>query len=330
MSREHLLKSTRRIRIILLGLLIALLGLFVVLMVQSDFPPYKMFQYSFIKYPGSPAPSVFGIRTVVPCTGEAERCTTCHLGGDRLDLRGKKIALPFRAHGPGIANHDPTQLGCVICHGGEGRALDPTIAHLAPAFSEKDPRMKAPHVEASCAQCHVPGAKKGQERLLEGAKLYAGLGCPVCHPLTENGTGGLDFGPDLRTAGRRSISQLKTSLIDPAADFEGSTMPSFNLALDKDPKTFESLIVYLESLPLPRQFACAAKTDRIAPDSPCTDCHAGPTGQASGRMKHRCPYIIERKDDLRCGPCHEQGVPNAESECPVLQKHRDGCPVCHK
>jgi hypothetical protein len=252
----------------------------------------------------------------------------------RADLTDKKIPLPFRAHGPGLGKHDPTQIGCTVCHGGEGRALDPIVSHASPTQEEPDPLMKAPHVQAACSRCHIPGAKKGQERLLEGAKLYAGLGCPVCHPLTENGTGGFDFGPDIRAAGRSSIAHLKTSLIDPAADFEGSTMPSFKLALNKDPKAFESLIVYLESLPLPRQPACAPQNNAASTSAVrCTNCHDGPAGRASGRAKHNCPYLIERKEDLRCASCHKESIPESKTatgDCPVIRNHREACAVCHE
>ena len=328
MVHDTLEKSTKRFRIVLIVLLIALLGVFTFVGVRSTFKTYIRLQRKAADFVDVGVRS-FGIRTVTPCTGEPERCTTCHVNADRTAPDPPKGEVVLRPHGPGLGSHDPRRIGCTVCHGGEGRALTPETAHAAPSLGIPDPLRKAPHVQAACARCHVPGEHKGQERLLEGAKLYAGLGCPICHPLTDNGAGGLDFGPDLRTAGRRSIDHLKTSLLDPTADFAGSTMPSFKLAL-QDEHAVESLIVYLESLPLSRPAGCAPKSSGIAAETPCTDCHAGKAPTPSGRMKHRCPFILERKDDLKCVACHADGIPESDAECPVVKNQRDACVVCHR
>lgn len=194
--------------------------------------------------------------------------------------------------------------------------------------------MTEPHIQASCARCHLPGEKPGQARLLQGAELYAGLGCAVCHPLTEDGLGGFDFGPDLRTIGRRSPAYLETSLIEPAANFAGSTMPSFALALRSSPDELTSLVIYLESLALSRLGTCRDRDgSRSVVTSPCADCHAGPGGAASGRKAHRCPFLLKRKDELTCRNCHSETVPEpgtGRGYCPFIKQHRDACDACHE
>jgi hypothetical protein len=193
--------------------------------------------------------------------------------------------------------------------------------------------MGQPYIQAGCARCHVPGAQEGQERLEQGAWLYLGLGCLLCHPLTDGGRGGIDFGPDLTMIGRKSLAYLKTSLIEPTENFPGSTMPSYRLALDKDPEAMESLLIYLVSLVLDRSSACGTRgrTESLV-KRPCATCHAGRQGDAAGRMKHRCPYVLKKAGELTCSNCHASGVPatgEGEGFCPLLKTHRQGCSACH-
>jgi hypothetical protein len=326
MSRELLERRTRRWRLVIVALSVSLTAVFLWVHLRQLSAPYRMLQR---KTPY--AAETRGIRTVHPCTGEPERCTTCHLNADRTNENADTPpGTVFKAHGPGIGVHNAQQMGCVVCHGGEGRALTKRVAHAAPGGETQDSRMRAPHVQASCAQCHVPGSVPGQERLLAGAKLYAGLGCPVCHPLSAAGGGGMDEGPDLRSIGRRTVRELETSLLDPASDFPGSTMPSFNLALGADPKALESLVIYLEGLSLPRQPNCAPRGIGLSHRPPCTHCHGGPGFAATGRMEHGCPYILERSESLDCGGCHTAAIPNSDGVCPVIEQHLGACAVCHR
>jgi hypothetical protein len=193
--------------------------------------------------------------------------------------------------------------------------------------------MRQPHIQASCTRCHVPGAQAGQEHLEQGAWLYLGLGCMLCHPLHEGGRGGLDFGPDLKMIGRKDTDYLRDSLIEPTKNFPGSTMPSFRLALKKEPEATESLLIYLESLVLDRYPACGTRErTRSLASRPCATCHAGKEGDATGRMKHRCTYLLKKSAELRCSNCHASGVPTNGSGggyCPLLKAHREGCSACH-
>jgi hypothetical protein len=168
---------------------------------------------------------------------------------------------------------------------------------------------------------------------VEGSELYLALGCGVCHPLVERGLGGWDFGPDLTAIGRKSLQYLKTSLLDPTDNFEGSTMPSFRLALGNDESSMTNLLIYLESLVLAR-YTC---TDRWKSaglvDPPCVRCHDGNDGAAAGRFKHACSYILERKEQIGCSGCHKGSIPSAGPGggfCPAISPHRSACSACHE
>jgi hypothetical protein len=143
----------------------------------------------------------------------------------------------------------------------------------------------------------------------------------------------LDFGPDLTVIGQKDLDYLETSLIEPSRNFPGSTMPSFRLALDKEPEAMESLLIYLESLVLDRAPGCGSREkSRSMADRPCATCHAGEQGRAVGRMKHRCTYILKGSAELRCVNCHSSGIPPAgrgEGYCPFLKEHRAACSACH-
>jgi hypothetical protein len=270
-----------------------------------------------------------GVRQINACGGQTDRCTTCHLGMGNTPA--SLDTQPFRPHSAAISGHDPERIGCGSCHGGNSAALTRDGAHALAQTGDIDPLMTAPHIQAGCARCHLPGEQPGQDRLLSGARLYAGLGCPVCHPLSADGVGGWDFGPDLRTIGRASVKYLETSLRDPTANFPGSTMPSFELALGKEPAALTDVIIFLESLSLERRPDCRNR-DRYQSlvTAPCSTCHAGENGRANGLLTHRCPYLIENRETLRCGRCHD-AVPHSEtSRCPLITQHRAACEVCHE
>jgi hypothetical protein len=333
MSERNLKRDHRRWRLLLLLASAALLAVLAAAAWREHNTPWRVLQRQYLETRDRAKDDEMGIRQLVSCDGEVDRCPTCHLEAVRQGPAVSSIPRLFRPHGPGLGHHDPQRMGCSACHGGNGRALNPRASHAAPGAA-RDPLMTEPHLQASCARCHVPGDKPGQERLLEGAGLYAGLGCPVCHPLTDQGLGGLDFGPDLRGIGRKSPAYLETSLVDPAANFAGSTMPSFRLALGESEAAMESLVIYLESLALPRARECRDRDrSRSLAEAPCASCHGGEGGRAQGRKTHLCPYLLERKAELRCAGCHPKEIPPpgaGKGYCPLVKQHREACAVCHE
>ncbi len=326
-------RDYRRLRFCLVMTAVSLLGVLIVVGVRSERAEWRLFQKEFRRLGESRGEEKMEIQQYFTCAQEVDRCPSCHLGMMRTDLAGKNMDPPFRVHGPGLKNHRPDQVGCSCCHGGNGRALTQEAAHALANLGEKDPLMREPHLQASCARCHVPGSKEGQERLVQGARLYLGLGCSICHPLSEGGRGGWDYGPDLTAIGRRSLDYLKASLIDPTANFPGSTMPTFRLALEKEPEGTVSLLIYLESLVLERFSECRHRErNRGLVLHPCTSCHDGRAGRAGGRMKHSCVYLLERAQDLSCQNCHAAGVPDlgpGKGFCPTVKQHRGACAACH-
>ena len=333
MSGEARPNGARHLRVLLLAAA-AVLAVVLALVAYSVLTPeWQAIQRIFREQHGG-GRLADGIQQVRACTGEVDRCTTCHLGIARPDLNDESVALPYRAHSLDLSRHPVTGFGCTACHGGNGRALDPLAAHRLDAIGDKDPLLREPQIQASCARCHVPGDSEGMERLVRGARLYLGLGCAICHPLTEGGRGGWDYGPDLTAIGRRSPAYLETSLLEPAANFPDSTMPSFTHALQHEPEARTDLLIYLQSLALTRSAGCSirARSNGLLA-LPCASCHAGEQGRAGGRLKHRCLYIIERKDELECSLCHgDKGVPApgpGGGACPAIEKRRGSCAVCH-
>lgn len=326
-------RDARRLR---WGLLVAgllLLGVMIWVAVRATSPAWHAVQAGFWRLDATGPHRPAAIQQRLDCAGRPQRCTTCHLGIDRRDLDSAAVAQPYRAHPPALAHHLRRGIGCGSCHGGTPRALDATTAHARPGGRERDPLMGQPHVQAACGRCHLPGARAAAPRLLAGARLYLELGCPVCHPLHSGGRGGADYGPDLRAIGRRDLDYLTASLIEPSANFAGSTMPSFAATFAAHPPALVDLLVYLESLVLERPAGCAER-DVFAglAAEPCAGCHAGPAGRAQGRRRHRCPYLLERAGELRCARCHPETIPAAGVDggrCPVIVQRRPACVTCH-
>ncbi len=335
MSDRELDTQHRLLRVSFLVAACALLSVLLLIVIRTGQAPWRILQERFLEQyaDGEAGDDDVVIRQHFTCARKVDRCPSCHLGMERKDLADESVPLPFRAHGPALGGHRPDRVGCTACHGGVGRALDPLIAHSLAGRETTDPLMGQPHIQASCARCHVPGAQAGQDRLEQGAWLYLGLGCMLCHPLHEGGRGGLDFGPDLTMIGRKGLDYLKTSLIEPTENFPGSTMPSFRLSLEKEPEATESLLIYLESLVLDRHPGCGAREkSRSLVLRPCGTCHAGEGGRAGGRMEHRCTYILRKSGELRCGNCHASGTPKAArggGYCPLTMQHRESCSACH-
>jgi hypothetical protein len=324
-------KDVRGLRLFLCFLGICLMALLLWLLVSAR-PEWKAYQKTFREIAKVPPDQAYEIAQIDSCTGEVDRCMTCHGGMERTDLSDPKIPLPFRAHSKALGPHPVREMGCSSCHGGVGRALDKETAHAMPGTEGKDPLLKTPYLQASCSRCHVPGDGEGMEHLVRGANLFVDLGCMMCHPLSAEGRGGWDYGPDLKTLGRKSVHFLETSLLDPTANFSESTMPSFAATFTDNHEALTDLVVFLMSLPLERPSRCnlRVRSDALL-DRSCTLCHAGPDGVAQGRFTHRCVYIKDHPE-LKCGNCHKGELPAVGREkgfCPFVKQARPACDACH-
>ncbi len=123
-----------------------------------------------------------------------DRCASCHLGMDAADaLPGDRL---FAAHPP--IPHEPREMGCTVCHGGQGRATTAAAAHGQVKFWN-DPILPSGLAEAGCGTCHS-GLKVGPAKLAQtGRTIFDGAKCEDCH---RNGLGGA---PDLSTIGLRGF-----------------------------------------------------------------------------------------------------------------------------
>jgi mono/diheme cytochrome c family protein len=119
-----------------------------------------------------------------------DRCASCHLAADgATPLAGEAL---FAAHPP--IPHEPREMGCTVCHGGQGRATTAAAAHGG-GTSWNDPLLPKGAAEAGCGTCHT-GLKIGPAKLVEaGRKLVEGAKCVDCHGK------GLEGAPDLSTIG---------------------------------------------------------------------------------------------------------------------------------
>ncbi len=324
-------KDARRLRWGVLGAGLSVLAVTVWVTVAGSDRPWQGFQDQFRLLAQLDPDRSLGIQQKSTCLDSVDRCTTCHLGLERKDMDRAEIAQPFRFHGQDMAHHLRMHSGCVSCHGGTGRALDVKVAHAMPGTRQADPLLRQPYLQASCGRCHVPGDQPGMEALVRGANLYLLLGCGICHPLTRDGRGGWDFGPDLQALGRKSLAYLEASLLEPAANFPQSTMPSFRHSFANRPQALSDMLIFLLSLGLQDSGDCLSRRPESQAlfSAACASCHAG----GAGHFQHRCGYLLERKTELACAACHKDSLPEPglfAGRCPVVNEHRGNCAVCHR
>jgi cytochrome c oxidase cbb3-type subunit 3 len=120
---------------------------------------------------------------VVPKLDVTDRCVSCHVGmapgesgiaGDRL----------FGRH-PDVV-HDPAEIGCVVCHGGQGRATEEADAHgEAPHWPS--PMLPRKYMTAGCGACHTHLSVSNQALLGRGRDLFERHDCLMCHRVDGRG-----------------------------------------------------------------------------------------------------------------------------------------------
>lgn len=144
---------------------------------------------------------------VVPETGAADRCVSCHVG-----MAPGETAIegdPVLGRHPDVA-HDPAEFGCTICHGGQGRAtLKPDAHGHVPHWPE--PMLPKEKAYAACGACHSWPESPAMPRLAAAAKSFERADCMRCHRVDGRGgsvrpgdpTG--KEGPDLSRAGARGF-----------------------------------------------------------------------------------------------------------------------------
>ena len=146
-----------------------------------------------------------------------DMCATCHAGIDserftEENLRAggideELIAHPYLAH-PRLdlflsakSPHPMVEVGCTVCHGGSGEALDFQRADHRPRDEAQEeewyeeyhakkqkywdwPMYKTQQVEAGCVQCHTTSMELIAEdapKVSKGYQLFEEYGCYSCH-----------------------------------------------------------------------------------------------------------------------------------------------------
>lgn len=183
-------------------------------------PEYARYQRSyrqklleFARRSGEPAAPHYPIEIrqfVLPNLERLDRCASCHVGVE--DPRMQNEVHPLKTH-PGnyLETHNIQEIGCTVCHDGQGRALDKHAAHAIGLPDWEKPMLTSPFIEANCLRCHDVQALAGLETVKKGRDLFFAKGCLGCHKLS--GKGGR-LGPDLTNIADASPRQKHAVAVD--------------------------------------------------------------------------------------------------------------------
>ena len=226
-----------------------------------------------------------GIQQIwIPEIGVVDRCATCHVALKESSLREVKTQ-PFRPHPP--IPHSLEEMGCVLCHRGQGAATTSAEAHNSTKAWE-EPMLPARYLEAACGQCHL-NTLSAAPKLTAGRALLARNGCAHCHSIVlPDGVRvmPLDDPPSLEHIAEKTTREWIFAWIkNPQSYSATATMPNFQLS-DADSADISAFLI-AQSTPLegasPREAAAAASSSdadntqagaSAYGESFCASCHA--------------------------------------------------------
>ncbi|MBN2582187.1 MAG: c-type cytochrome [Planctomycetes bacterium] len=161
----------------------------------------------------------------VPELGQVSRCVSCHEASTeplvaRTEFPWKRHPEPYlEAHW-----HPFEQYGCVVCHGGNGRATEATAAHGEEGVGEM-PRRKDEFAQAACGKCHRASEIDGAPAWNRGRYLAEDRGCSGCHDFGE-AIAATRTGPPLTGLGSKTSEDWLVSwLMQPEAFRPRTRMP---------------------------------------------------------------------------------------------------------
>jgi mono/diheme cytochrome c family protein len=133
--------------------------------------------------------------------GVADRCVSCHVTMAPGEQNVGGVGLG--PHAP--MAHDPTEFGCTVCHGGQGRATDKADAHGAVPFWP-EPMLPKTMTQAGCGTCHAAVRVPSQAALAAARATFERNDCLSCHRVDGRGgtirpDGGGMEGPNLSYVG---------------------------------------------------------------------------------------------------------------------------------
>jgi mono/diheme cytochrome c family protein len=186
------------------------------------------------------------LRQIVnPGLNVSDRCVSCHVGmspGEEV-LKGPHVSA---AHPPVV--HQASELGCTICHGGQGRATEKADAHGDVHFWPQ-PMLPARYSYAGCGTCHTPLNIPNLSILDEGQRAFERLDCLACHRADARGgtvrpgSGGQE-GPDLSNTGFKGLKPdwYETHLRKHQEAIDGPWKSSFGPVSDADLRSLTSYL----------------------------------------------------------------------------------------
>jgi len=228
-----------------------------------------------------------GIQQIwLPEMGVTDRCTTCHTALKEATLLDVSTQ-PYRHHP--VIPHKAEDMGCVICHRGQGAATTVDEAHQS-TLAWEEPILPAQYLESSCGQCHQQDLQ-GTPQLNLGRKMLAQYGCVHCHTVKRpDGTAisATDDPPSLsHIADKTGREWIYAWLKDPQAYSTTATMPNFKLK-DEDARDISAFLIAnstpasLKVLPasldeskkVKDDAALQTKAASLYGESFCASCHA--------------------------------------------------------
>lgn len=148
------------------------------------------------------------LQIYLPQMHRTDRCITCHVGIDNSKMKDQP--QPFRTHpdlgiSGFLAAHPFNEMGCTICHRGQGTAVTKRHAH-GPVPHWEEPLLEKGLTVGTCATCHQNvSSLKGAERLVQARALFEQKGCIGCHTLHGKG---MLVGPELAETWTKSVDQF--------------------------------------------------------------------------------------------------------------------------
>ena len=166
---------------------------FAYLVIQDANPEWKQYQTQYYRRLAqvtgdrSKSSTPLQVKQIyLPQFHRVDRCVTCHLGIDNPKMIHEP--QPFKTHPDlGIPNflekHSFTEIGCTICHQGQGPATTVLHAH-GNVHHWEEPLLGKGLTVANCASCHQNiRTLKGAEPLVKAKALFDQKGCIGCHSL---------------------------------------------------------------------------------------------------------------------------------------------------
>ncbi len=189
--------------------------MFLVLVGQETLPEWvgtqREYHRRLAKATGDPsrAGAPLKVRQIyLPEFNRIDRCVTCHMGVDNPRMADQP--QPFSTHPdlgiPGFLQAHPfEEIGCTICHHGQGQATIKAYAH-GPVPHWGEPLLAKELIVGTCTACHesIRGLR-GAERLVQAVALFEDKGCIGCHNLHGKG---MLVGPELDETWTKSPDQF--------------------------------------------------------------------------------------------------------------------------